>query len=142
MNLQALLGRARAFFSLVPPRSKALWRRYRALPRWQQIGTTSVGNPVFLDTRTVKRAPDGIVTATLRVPFVKPVKSPKGPLTGSRATAKFDCRSHKVAVLENTLYLDEKANRIYEHKVVKVPGYGAVIGGSLPAIGLRHFCGA
>ncbi|HEY0979563.1 MAG TPA: HlyD family efflux transporter periplasmic adaptor subunit [Candidatus Paceibacterota bacterium] len=38
MNLQALLGRARAFFSLVPPRSKALWRRYRALPRWQQIG--------------------------------------------------------------------------------------------------------
>ena len=113
-----------------------------AQARWQQIGTTSVGTPVFLDTRTVKRAPDGIVTATLRVPFVKPVKSPKGPLTGSRATAKFDCRSHKVAVLENTLYLDEKANRIYEHKVVKVPGYGAVIGGSLPAIGLRHFCGA
>ena len=51
---------------------------------WKAIGKTSVGNPVYVDPKSVKKAPDGIVTATLRAVFVKPIATPKGPITASR----------------------------------------------------------
>ena len=51
--------------------------------KWKEIGKTMVGNPVFLDPKSVKKGADGIITATLRVPFVKPVATPKGPITSS-----------------------------------------------------------
>lgn len=37
MNIDALIKRLRTLASLVSVRSKALWRRYRGLKRWQQI---------------------------------------------------------------------------------------------------------
>ena len=109
--------------------------------RWKEIGRTSVGNPVFVDTRSVRTA-DGIVTATVRAKFVKPVKTPKGELTSSRTVAMFDCAKKVVAVKENTLYHDEKANRVFEHRVVGKPGYSTTIKGSLPDIALAHLCAA
>lgn len=37
MSFSTILARIRAFFIDVPTRSKALWRRYRGLRRWQQV---------------------------------------------------------------------------------------------------------
>lgn len=109
--------------------------------RWKEIGRTSVGNPVYIDPRSVRRA-DGIITATVRATFVKPVKTAKGNLTASRTVVMFDCARRLVAVKENTLYLDERANRVFEHRVVGRPGYSTTIKGSLPDVALAHFCPA
>jgi hypothetical protein len=69
--------------------------------KWKEIGKTSVGNPVYVDPKSVKKAADGIVTATLRAVFVKPIATPKGPITASRTVAMFDCAKKTVAVKEN-----------------------------------------
>lgn len=107
--------------------------------RWKQIGTTSVGNPVFLDPRTVKRE-NGIVTALVRVTFNEPVKTPKGEITASRTVAMFDCAKRRVAVKENTYYVDERRNLVYQHSAPKIPGYSSPIKGTLPDVALRYFC--
>jgi len=107
--------------------------------RWREIGKTSSGNPVFVDAKSVKKE-GGIVTATVRVQFVEPVATPKGAYTSARTVAMFDCAKRVVAVKENTYYLDEKRNRIAEHKVVGKPGFGTVILGTLPDVALRHLC--
>ena len=83
--------------SLAPPAPPNV-----AQARWQEIGKTSVGNPVYVDPKSVKKGADGIVTATVRVTFVKPVTTPKGPITASRTVAMFDCSKKVVAVKENT----------------------------------------
>ena len=111
----------------------------QARPRWLDIGRTGSDNPVELDTRSVHVA-GGITTATLRVRFVKPVASPRGPLTSARTIAMFDCAKRHVAVKENWYYHDERANRVYEHKVVAQPGWSTAIGGSMPAVALDHLC--
>ena len=94
---------------------------------------------MFVDARSVSRA-QGIVTATVRVQFVEPVATPKGAYTSARTVAMFDCGKRVVAVKENTYYLDERKNRIAEHKVVGKPGFGTVILGTLPDVALRHLC--
>jgi hypothetical protein len=108
--------------------------------KWQAIGTTSVGNPVYVDPKSVKKGADGITTATLRVTFVKPVATPKGPIQASRTVAMFDCAKKLVAVKENTYYHDEKAGTVYQHSAPKIPGYGPAIKGSLPDVALGYFC--
>ena len=108
--------------------------------KWMEIGKTSAGNPVLIDPKSVKKAADGIVTATVRVTFVKPVATPKGPITASRTVAMFDCAKQVVAVKENTYYHDEKSNRIYQHSAAKTPGYGPAIKGTLPDVALSYFC--
>ena len=55
-------------------------------------------------------------------------------------TAALDPQQMQVAVKENWYYHDEKANRVYEHKVVAQPGWSTTIGGSMPAVALDHFC--
>jgi hypothetical protein len=110
-----------------------------AQTRWREIGRTSVGNPVYVDPKSVMRA-NGIVTATLRAEFVKPVRTPRGAITSSRTVAMLDCARRVIAVRENTYYHDERANKIYEHRVVGQPGYGPAIGGSLPDVALRQLC--
>jgi len=37
MSFSTLLSRVRRFVSTLQPRSRAVWKKYRALPRWQQI---------------------------------------------------------------------------------------------------------
>jgi hypothetical protein len=107
--------------------------------RWKEIGTTSVGNPVSVDTRSVAKAGD-IVTATVRVRFVKPVKIATGEITSSRTVAMFDCAKRTVAVKENTYFLDERANRVAQRTVVGKPGYGSPIKGTLPDVAMRYLC--
>ena len=110
--------------------------------RWQEIGKTSAGNPVLLDPRSVKKGVDGegIVTATLRVKFAKPVTTPKGPITASRTIAMFDCTKKLVAVKENIYFHDEAANRVFQKSAPGKPGYGPAIKGTLPDVALGHLC--
>jgi hypothetical protein len=108
--------------------------------KWKEIGKTMVGNPVFLDPKSVKKGADGIITATLRVPFVKPVTTPKGPITSSVTIAMFDCAKQVVAVKENTYYHDEKANRIYQHSKPGLPGYAKPFQGALPDVAMAYLC--
>ena len=107
---------------------------------WKQVGTTNVGNPVYVHVRSVTTARDGIITATVRAVFVKPVKTAAGAITTSRTIAMFNCAKQVVAVKESWLFFDEAANRVYEHRKPGLPGYATVIGGSLPAVALKYFC--
>jgi hypothetical protein len=110
-----------------------------AQARWKEIDTTATGNKVLLDPKSVS-AKDGIITATLRTVFVKPVKTPKGDLTSARTTAMFDCAKGMVAVKENIYFHDEKANSIYQRSAPKIPGYAKPFDGALPAVAMRHLC--
>lgn len=109
--------------------------------RWQKIGKTRTGNPVYVDSKSVRSA-DGIVSATIRVTFAKPVTVPTGELTASRASAVFDCSKRSVAAKENTLFFDERSNSIYERKVNAKPGFGPAIAGTFADVALKYFCGA
>ncbi len=113
-----------------------------AQPRWQQIGTTGSGNAVYVDRGTVRTAKDGIISATVRAVYAKPVDIPgqKRPLTATRANAMFNCTTRTFAVKESWLLFDEKTNAAYQHKVNKIPGYGPTISGSYGDVALKHFC--
>lgn len=108
--------------------------------RWQEIGKTSVGNPVYIDPKSVKKGADGIITATVRATFVKPVATPKGPITASRTVAMFDCAKKTVAVKQNIYFHDEKANRVYQRSAAGQPGFGPAIRGTLPDVAMAHLC--
>jgi hypothetical protein len=113
--------------------------RSHAQGGWQHIGATSVGNKIFVNRASVKRKGD-IVDATVRVQLAKPGSTPRGPITSTRSMMMFDCVKRSYAVKENFVYHDEKANKVYQHKVVGIPGYGPPIKGSMPDITLTHLC--
>ncbi|HEY0930413.1 MAG TPA: hypothetical protein VGE27_10890 [Gemmatimonas sp.] len=104
-----------------------------------QIGTISGGNTVLLESRTVKRTPQEI-TATLRVPFLKPAKVPGGEWFGSRTLVAVRCTEGTVAVKENRYYADAKFTKVANEKIVKIPGYAAPVPGSVPAVAMAHLC--
>lgn len=111
----------------------------RASTRWQEIGKTSQGNPVFIDPASVKKAA-GIVTASIRVTFVKPVTTPRGSVTSARAIAMFDCAKKLIASKQNTLFIDESKGQVFQKTVNAEPGYGPAIGGSFADVAMKHFC--
>ncbi len=105
----------------------------------QEIGTISGGNPVLLETKTVSRAA-GIITAAVRVKFLKPTKVPAGFWYSSRTIVMLDCKKQLVAVKENWYYADEAGVKIGNHKVVGIPGYATPLPGSMPKVALDHLC--
>lgn len=107
--------------------------------RWQAIGKTSTGNPVFIDARSVTRA-GAVATAVVRVVYVEPVATPRGTITSVRATAMFDCSRRLVASKETTLFLDERANRVFQHTVVGKPGFGPALSSTFADVAMRHLC--
>jgi len=109
-------------------------------PRWQEIGKTSAGNPVYIDPKSVKKGADGIITATVRMPFVKPAATSKGPITASRTVAMFDCAKKTVAVKENIYFHDEKANNVFQRSAAGQPGFGPAIRGTLPDVAMAYLC--
>lgn len=111
-----------------------------AQPRWQEIGKTRTGNPVYIDPRSVKKGKDGIIDANIRVAYVTPVKTAKGNLTASRAVAMFDCAKMTFATRENATYIDEKANIVFQRTVNKQPGFGPAIAGNFADVALQHLC--
>lgn len=108
----------------------------------QQIGTTNAGNPVWLVTKSVKKGASGIITATVRTVFVKPVKTAAGTITSSRTIAMFDCARQAVAVKESWLWFDEVKEKAFEHTKPGLPGFAPPIGGTLPAVAMKHLCAA
>jgi hypothetical protein len=112
-----------------------------AQKRWTPIGTTSSGNPVFVDPKSVKRA-GSLVNAVVRVQFVTPVRTSKGEWMSARTTATFDCAKKALAARENVYYGDKAESKVVEQKVNKMPGYGPALGGSLGAIALDYLCKA
>lgn len=108
--------------------------------RWVEIGKTRTGNPVFVDEKTVKTGKDGIISATIRVAYLEPVKTPKGNVTASRALAMFDCKASTFATKENAMYIDEKTNNVFQRTVNAQPGFGPAIAGNFADVALKHFC--
>lgn len=107
----------------------------------QEIGKTSVGTPtpVFLEAQSVSRE-GTIVTATIRVALVPPLKHPKGELKSSRTIGMYNCAQKTVATKESWFYLDDAGNREGMHRVVKIPGFGPVGKGSVADVALTHLC--
>jgi hypothetical protein len=120
--------------SLVPSLSSAQ-------KKWTPIGTTSSGNQVFVDAKSVKRS-GSLVAATVRVVFTTPVQTPGGTWMSSRTSATFDCAAKKLAAKENVYYGDAKETKVVDRKVNKMPGYGPALGGSMGAIALDYVCKA
>jgi hypothetical protein len=107
--------------------------------RWRSIGTTVTGNEVFIDPSSVSRK-DSIITATVRVVFKEPTPTPKGPITGSRAIAMFNCARKTVAVKENIIWHDERKGTIYEKRTPRQPGFGPVFTSNFSGVALTYLC--
>jgi hypothetical protein len=106
---------------------------------WQDIGTTSVGNHVYVDPRSIRR--DGpLVKATVRVVFTEPVKARTGMWASSRTIATFDCAKKTLAAKENVFYSDANSTKVTQRTVIKQPGYGPALGGSLGGVALNYLC--
>ena len=107
--------------------------------RWKDIGPTASGNVVSVDPRSIKRS-GGLVSATVRVVFTTPVKTPQGLWASAKTSATFDCAKKSLAAKENVYYSDAKSTKVVERKVNKLPGYGPALGGSLGAVALDYLC--
>lgn len=107
--------------------------------RWRHIGTTTTGNPVYVDPRSVTTK-DGIITATVRVTYAEPVQMPGGKVTSTRSTAMFDCATKRVAVKESIFYADEAKGVIVERRVPKQPGFGPIFRSNFSGVALEYLC--
>ncbi len=108
--------------------------------KWQEIGKTSTGNSVFLDAKSVRKAPDGIVTASLRVTYTPPLDSPRGKITSSRAVAMFDCAKGLVATKQSVMYVDERRGIEARRTTIAKPGFGPALASSYADVALKHLC--
>ncbi len=107
--------------------------------RWKPIGTTSTGNPVFVDPRTVTTK-NGITTATIRTVYAKPVDTPKGPITSVRSIAMFKCATHEVAAKATTLFIDEASGKIFEKRVPGIPGFAKSFPNTYADVAMTYLC--
>lgn len=109
--------------------------------RWQEIGKTSSGNAVYVDSRSVKDSL-GMKVAVVRTVYGEAVSTPQGPITGSRARAMFDCANQRVAVLESIIFHDERTNRIYRQSAPRQPGFGPALQSTFAHVAMQHLCAA
>jgi hypothetical protein len=107
--------------------------------KWKAIGTTSSGNQVFVDPKSVRKT-GSLVAATVRVVFTTPVQTPKGAWMSSRTKATFDCAKKSLAAKENVVYGDARETKVVERKVNAIPGYGPALGGSLGDVAMKYLC--
>ena len=111
----------------------------QARTKWTAIGTTSAGNAVYVEPKSVKRT-GGLVAANVRVVFTEPVKGAKGTFASYRTSATFDCAKKSLAAKENVFYADANSTKVTERTVIKQPGYGPALGGSLGGVALQYLC--
>jgi hypothetical protein len=111
----------------------------RAQRSWKDIGTTAVGNHVYVDPQSIRRS-GSLVKATVRVVFTEPVKARNGTWASSRTIATFDCAKKTLAAKENVFYSDANSTKVTERTVIKQPGYGPALGGSLGGVALNYLC--
>lgn len=107
--------------------------------RWKPIGQTVTGSSVFIDPSSISTK-DSIITATVRVVFKEATPTPRGPITGSRAVAMFNCARKTVAVKENIIWHDERLGTIYEKRTPKQPGFGPVFSSNFSGVALTYLC--
>ena len=105
----------------------------------REIGKTAAGNPVLVETRSVRRE-NTLLHAVVRVKFARAVRAPGGDWWSSRTRLTFDCSKRQVAVRENWYFADTTWRRQVSHNVVGQPGYGTVIGGSMTSVGYDSLC--
>lgn len=105
----------------------------------REIGRTAAGNPVLVESRTVKRV-QTMVDATVRVRFAKAVRAPGGDWRASRTRLTLDCTSRRVKVLENWYYGDTTWRRLASHSVSGQPAFGTVMGGSMTSVAYDALC--
>ena len=115
----------------------AMPARASAQGKWKEIGATSSGNAVYVDTRSVKKTGD-LVAANVRVVFKEPVKGAKGTFASYRTSATFNCTKKSLAAKENVYYADTRSTRVVDRTVNKMPGFGPALGGSLGAVALNY----
>lgn len=108
--------------------------------KWQEIGKTSTGNSVYLDGKSVRKSPDGILTAKVRVTYKDGLDTPKGKVSSSRATAMFDCAKNLVATKESVMYLNETAGTVYRKSTIAKPGFGPALSATYADVALRYLC--
>jgi hypothetical protein len=105
----------------------------------REIGRTAAGNPVLVESRTVKR--DGtMLNAIVRVKFAKAVRTGSGEWWSSRTRLSFDCSKRQVKVLENWYYGDTTWRRVASHTTPGTPGFGTVMGGSMTSVAYDTLC--
>jgi len=109
-------------------------------PKWVEIGKTSTGNSVYLDGNSVRKAPDGIITAGLRVTYTPPLDTPGGKVTSARVVAMFDCKAGKVATRQSVMYIDERKGIEYRRRTIAKPGFGPALSSSFADVALKHLC--
>ena len=107
--------------------------------KWQDLGKTSSGNMVSVDPASIKHA-NGLVTATVRVVFDPPVKAARGMWGSSKTTATFDCAKKSLAAKQSVFYSDAKGTKEVERNVLKKPGYGPALKGSMGQIAMDYLC--
>ena len=107
----------------------------------REIGRTAAGNPVLVEQRTIRRALP-LVDATVRVRFAQAVKAREGDWWASRTRLTLDCASRRVKIYENWYYGDTTWRRVVTHKVVGIPGFGTVLGGSMTSVAYDALCAA
>jgi hypothetical protein len=100
---------------------------------WKEIGKTASNSVVLIDPRSVKRVNDS-VTVTMKTRFAQPDGD---GITGTRTIATFNCAKQQVKIRENSQY---KGTRVVKKSVPKIPGYGAVFGGSLTGVAFDYLC--
>jgi hypothetical protein len=107
----------------------------------REIGRTAANNPVFVESRTVRREQSEL-HATVRVRFAKAVRAPGGDWWSSRTRLTFNCTNRQVLVRENWYYGDTTWRRIASHAVPGQPAYGTVMGGSMTSVAYDALCPA
>lgn len=105
----------------------------------KEIGKTSVGTPVFLESNSVTRS-GTVVTATVRVKLQPPLKHANGDLVSSRTIAMYDCARQTVATKESWFYHDEAGRKVGMHRAPKTPGFGPAFKGSLADVAMTYLC--
>lgn len=106
---------------------------------WKEIGKTSAGNIVSFNPASVKKS-KGITSATLQVTFTTPTTVGNDKWYLSRHEAMFDCAKHTIASKLNVYYGDPKATKVVKRDVIKIPGFGPAIGGSMAQVAMDYFC--
>lgn len=128
-----------SLLALAVPLAAALTPHSAQAQRWKPIGQTVTGSSVFIDPSSISKK-DSIITATVRVVFKEPTPTPKGPITGSRAIAMFNCARKTVAVKENIIWHDERKGTIYEKRTPRQPGFGPVFTSNFSGVALAYLC--
>src|SRR3954462_13966397 len=105
--------------------------------QWKSLGKTKRDSTeVFV--RSIKRGGD-TVTATVLARFATPAIDGKDTLRAQTTVATFNCKVEKVAVKETTYYVNFDKKRVAEHRGVKKPGYGPVLGAVFDAA-YKYLC--